>query len=45
MVAGLLNILAMYDAFEGPAHIDEAPPSPVSAPSKATVVEEVGVPA
>ena len=22
-VAGLLNILAMYDAFEGPAHLDE----------------------
>ncbi len=24
-VAGLLNILAIYDAFEGPAHLDEDP--------------------
>ncbi len=36
MVAGLLNILAMYDAFEGPAHPEEAPADPAQAvaPSK-----------
>ena len=29
-VAGLLNILAIYDAFEGPAHPDEAVATPAS---------------
>jgi hypothetical protein len=28
-VAGLLNVLAIYDAFEGPAHADEAEPAPL----------------
>jgi hypothetical protein len=29
MVAGLLNVLAMYDAYEGPAHIESDPTTPV----------------
>jgi TM2 domain-containing membrane protein YozV len=28
-VAGLLNILAMYDAFEGPAHVEDEPEPPI----------------
>jgi TM2 domain-containing membrane protein YozV len=28
-VAGLLNVLAIYDAFEGPAHVDENEPAPL----------------
>ncbi len=28
VIAGLLNILAIYDAFEGPAHADEEEPEP-----------------
>ena len=42
-VAGLLNILAMYDAFEGPAHSDEDQPAPASDPKSRTKVIEVGV--
>ncbi len=35
-VAGLLNILAIYDAFEGPAHLDqESSPPPATAPALA----------
>jgi Family of unknown function (DUF6677) len=37
-VAGLLNILAMYDAYEGPAHTDDQPETAPS-PSKAEAIE------
>ena len=40
-VAGLLNILAIYDAFDGPAHDDEAQPS-LTGPSSRTDIIEVG---
>ena len=33
-IAGLLNVLAIYDAYEGPAMVDE--PTPTSAPQLAT---------
>jgi TM2 domain-containing membrane protein YozV len=39
MVAGLLNILAMYDAFEGPAHPDEEPTAPARPSPKSEVIE------
>jgi TM2 domain-containing membrane protein YozV len=43
-VAGLLNILAMYDAYEGPAHLDEDPGTTATAPNpKSKTIEEVGV--
>jgi len=38
-VAGLLNILAMYDAFDGPAHHQEDQPQPVASNAKAKVIE------
>ena len=41
-VAGLLNILAMYDAFEGPAHVDDDQAAPASDPKSRTNVIEVG---
>ena len=36
-VAGLLNILAIYDAYEGPAYLDEDEESPAREPSPALV--------
>lgn len=45
-IAGMLNILAIYDAYDGPAHGDEASEMSDSAPSgagsKAVVVREAG---
>jgi TM2 domain-containing membrane protein YozV len=41
-VAGLLNILAMYDAFEGPAHADEDQATPADDPKTLTKGIEVG---
>jgi hypothetical protein len=41
-VAGLLNILAMYDAFEGPAHLDEDPASPAIDSNPKTKAMQVG---
>ncbi len=41
-VAGLLNILAMYDAFEGPAHVDDDQASTAIDPTSRTKVIEVG---
>jgi TM2 domain-containing membrane protein YozV len=38
-VAGLLNILAMYDAFEGPAQQAEDHPQPVASNAKPQVIE------
>ena len=43
-VAGLLNILAMYDAFDGPAQLAEDEPEAVEARTKTEVIE-VGAPA
>jgi TM2 domain-containing membrane protein YozV len=42
MVAGLLNILAMYDAYEGPAQSDEEMSEPAAPPIKKSMVEDVG---
>jgi hypothetical protein len=41
MVAGLLNILAMYDAFDGPAHPEEDPSA--SGLSSTSAAVEMGV--
>ncbi len=41
-VAGLLNILAMYDAFEGPAHVDDDQAAPAGDPQSRTKVIEMG---
>ena len=41
-VAGLLNILAMYDAFEGPAHIEDDQATPASDLQSRTQAIEVG---
>jgi TM2 domain-containing membrane protein YozV len=41
-VAGLLNILAMYDAFEGPAHLNEDQATPASGPNSRTEVIKAG---
>jgi len=41
-VAGLLNILAMYDAYEGPAHLDEEESSIANDPKSEKNVIEVG---
>lgn len=41
-VAGLLNILAMYDAFEGPAHVDDDQATPAEDPKSRNKVIEVG---
>ena len=40
-VAGLLNILAMYDAFDGPAHLteDQNPTQPVASNATTKVIE------
>jgi len=38
-VAGLLNILAIFDAFEGPAHADEDEPVRVEPEVKSQVIE------
>ena len=38
-VAGLLNILAMYDAFDGPAHLNEDQPAPSGSGSRSEVIE------
>jgi hypothetical protein len=38
-VAGMLNILAMYDAFDGPAHQNEEQPQPVASDAKTKVIE------
>lgn len=38
-VAGLLNILAMYDAFDGPAQLDEEQTSPAGSSPRADVIE------
>ena len=39
-IAGLLNILAIYDAFEGPANLDEPEPTKVSAPTSAAAAAD-----
>jgi hypothetical protein len=41
-VAGLLNILAMYDAFEGPAHAGEDPSSTIAPSRSQSEIIEVG---
>ena len=38
-VAGLLNILAIYDAFDGPAHVDEDQASTAGSGSRSDVIE------
>jgi hypothetical protein len=38
-VAGLLNILAMYDAFDGPAHLTEDQAQPVASNATTKVIE------
>ena len=38
-VAGLLNILAIYDAYEGPAHVDEQEPAITQADGRPVVLE------
>jgi hypothetical protein len=38
-VAGLLNILAMYDAFDGPAHLDEEQATPAETKSRSDAIE------
>jgi TM2 domain-containing membrane protein YozV len=39
MVAGLLNILAIYDAYEGPANVEEEAADPTLASTKTEVIE------
>jgi hypothetical protein len=41
-VAGLLNILAIYDAYDGPAHVDEEDPAPAQPDGKPVVIEVAG---
>jgi len=41
-VAGLLNILAMYDAFEGPAHVDDDQATSADDPKARNQAIEVG---
>jgi hypothetical protein len=42
-VAGLLNVLAIYDAFEGPAYLDAEEPAGSSSSSGSTVAVTAGI--